>query len=46
MKNILQEIGTDVLIFLATLTLTMGTCTKKVVTCGSDPARVEEVRAP
>ena len=45
MKSFLQELGADVLIFLTTLTLTMGTCTKKVVTCGSD-ARVQEVRAP
>ena len=46
MKNILQEVGETLLIFLATLTLTMGTCTKKAVTCGSDPAPLEQVRAP
>ena len=45
MKAFLQDLAGDVIIFIATLTLTTATCTKKAVTCGSAP-RVEASRAP
>ena len=42
----LQELGENLLIFLATMILTTATCTKKAVTCDSRPQESAEVRSP
>jgi hypothetical protein len=45
MKSILNEIATDVFIFIAAMVVTTGACTKKAVTCGAQDATAE-VRSP